>query len=151
MKSKRSADKLTTYQQARLQVVGYRAIQAEINEILNRYDLNTSQWVILGWLHEHPAGQRITALADILGVETPLITALMQPMQQSDLVALKTDTSDRRAKLATLTAKGVGLVAKLEPALARQLAKFEKSLSSGELENYFHVLERFIYASKRQS
>jgi hypothetical protein len=66
---------LTTYQKARLQVVGYRSIQARVSEVLAGYGINTSQWIILGWLLDNPQGLRITALAEVLDVEVPLITA----------------------------------------------------------------------------
>jgi DNA-binding MarR family transcriptional regulator len=151
MISKRGAAKLTTYQKARLQVVGYRAIQSEVSELLSQYELNTSQWIILGWLYDNPSGMRITAVAEILEVEVPLITALMQPLQRNKLIVLKTDVSDRRAKLATLTKAGVALVAKLEPAMAAQLAAFDSSIKSSEMDSYFSALQSFIYAHNRRS
>lgn len=150
MISKRSALRLTTYQKARLQVVGYRAIQTEVTELLGQYELNTTQWIILGWLYDNPAGMRITAVAEVLEVEVPLITALMQPLQRNKLISLKPDPTDRRAKLATVTKAGVGLVAKLEPAMAAQLAVFDNSIKSSEMDSYFNALQNFIYASKRR-
>jgi DNA-binding MarR family transcriptional regulator len=149
MKSMRSAPKLTTYQKARLQVVGYRAIQTEVNELLSQYELNTSQWVILGWLYDNSAGMRITAVAEILEVEVPLITALMQPLQRNKLISLKPDPTDRRAKLATLTKTGVGLVTKLEPAMAAHLSLFDSSIKASEMDSYFNALQSFIYVSNR--
>lgn len=149
MRSIRGVKELTTYQKARLQVVGYRAIQSEVHQILRKYDLNTSQWIILGWLYDNVEGLRITAVAEILEVEVPLITALMQPMQQAELVSLKTDPSDRRAKLATLTAKGVNLVKELEPALEKHMAIFDTSIKRSDMDTYFNALQSFIYASNR--
>ncbi len=150
MKSMRSAKELTTYQKARLQVVGYRAIQAEVSELLTQYELNTSQWIILGWLYDYVDGLRITAIAEILEVEVPLITALIQPLERAGLVMLKIDPSDRRAKLATLSKGGVELVKKLEPALHKHLAVFDNSVKRAEMENYFSTLQNFIYAANRR-
>jgi DNA-binding MarR family transcriptional regulator len=150
MISKRGAAKLTTYQKARLQVVGYRAIQTEVTELLSHYELNTSQWVIIGWLYDNPAGMRITAMAEILEVEVPLITALVQPLQRNKLIQLKTDVSDRRAKLATLTKAGFVLVTKLEPAMAAQLAIFDSNIKSSDLDSYYNALQSFIYAINRR-
>jgi DNA-binding MarR family transcriptional regulator len=150
MINKRGAPQLTTYQKARLQVVGYRAIQTEVIELLSQYELNTTQWIILGWLYDNPAGMRITAVAEVLEVEVPLITALMQPLQRNRLISLKPDPTDKRAKLATLTKAGVALVAKLEPAMAAQLAVFDNSIKSSEMDSYFNALQNFIYASNRR-
>lgn len=148
-RNSRGSSDLKTYQKARLQVVGYRAIQSEVTELLGQYELNTSQWIILGWLYDTPAGMRITAMAEVLEVEVPLITALMQPLQQTKLIVLKTDPTDRRAKLATLTKAGVALVAKLEPAMTAQLELFSSSIKSSEMDSYFNALQHFIYAAKR--
>ena len=150
MMNKHATAKLTTYQKARLQVVGYRVIQAEVSELLNKHGINTSQWIILGWLYDHVDGMRITAIAEVLEVEVPLITALIQPIEQQGLIMLKTDPTDRRAKLATLTKAGVDLVKKLEPTLHQHLAIFDNSVKKSDMESYFNSLQQFIYAANRR-
>ena len=139
---------MSTYENARLQVVGYRAIQNRVNELLSEYDMNTSQWIILGWLYDHPGGLRVTALGEVLEVETPLITALLQPLQARGLVRLNADPTDGRAKLTTLSKKGTQLVPKLEKQLTNHLQHFEASISPAEMRTYFMALEHFILASK---
>jgi DNA-binding MarR family transcriptional regulator len=140
----------TTYQKARLQVVGYRAIQGRVTELLSDYGINTSQWVILGWLYDHPGGLRVSALGDILEVETPLITALMQPLQEEDLLELNPDPTDGRAKLATLTDKAKRLVPELEQLLAAHLKHFEAAIGAADAQTYFAALEQFIDVNKLQ-
>lgn len=151
MTSKHGPATLTTYQKVRLQVVGYRAIQTQIVELLGKYDLNTAQWIILGWLYDNPTGMRISAVAEVLEVETPLITALMRPLRHNKHISIKTDPTDHRAKLATLTDSGVKLVAKLEPAMASHLALFDNSIRRSDMDSYFTALQNFIYASKRRN
>jgi DNA-binding MarR family transcriptional regulator len=140
---------MNSYEKARLQVVGYRAIQNRVHELLSQYDINTSQWIILGWLHDHPEGLRVTALGEVLEVETPLITALLQPLQVVGLIRLNTDPTDGRAKLATLSGKGKKLVLKLEDQLTAHLKHFDECISSDEMRTYFRALEQFIRASNR--
>jgi DNA-binding MarR family transcriptional regulator len=137
-----------TYHKARLQVVGYRSIQARVNELLNGYALNTSQWIILGWLYDNPQGLRISALAEVLDVEVPLVTSLVQPLQAMDLVILRIDPEDRRAKLASLSTAGSKLVPEIEAELAAHLQPFDRSLKPGEMEQYFSALQHFIYVGK---
>lgn len=149
MKADNSTPTMSTYQKARLQVVGYRAIQSRVTELLSDYGINTSQWVILGWLYDNPNGLRVTALGEILEVETPLITALLQPLQAEELVVLNTDPADGRAKLATLTTEGKQLVPKLEKELTAHLQHFETSIGSRAMADYFAALERFIDVSKK--
>jgi DNA-binding MarR family transcriptional regulator len=138
----------TTYQKARLQVVGYRAIQARVNGLLGRYDLNTSQWIILGWLHDNPQGLRVTSIAEVLDVEVPLVTALVQPLEALELVSLRIDPEDRRAKLVSLTRKAARLVPKLEAELTEHLQRFERAVHPGDMDRYFHALQQFIYVAR---
>lgn len=138
---------LTSYQKARLQVVGYRSIQARVNELLSEHGINTSQWIILGWLHDHPKGLRVTALAEILNVETPLITALLQPLRGAGHITLTTDPTDKRAKLARLSTAGAKLVPSLERDMMAHLSLYDRALSADEMSTYFEALERFIEVS----
>jgi DNA-binding MarR family transcriptional regulator len=151
MISRRSTPQLTTYQKARLQVVGYRTVQAHITRVLERRHLNTSQWVILGWLRDNPEGLRVTKLAEVLAVETPLITNLVQPMQASGLVDSVADTQDKRAKRLTLTEKGDELVRHLEVELGDHLKFIEDGFKRQELDAYFTALERFVQNSSARS
>lgn len=150
MKPRNTTLSLSTYQKARLQVVGYRAIQSRVTELLSDYGINTSQWVIMGWLYDNPGGLRVTALGEILEVETPLITALLQPLQGEELVELNTDPTDGRAKLATLTTGGKQLVPKLETQLTAHLQHFEASIGTQAMGDYFAALERFIDVSQKR-
>jgi DNA-binding MarR family transcriptional regulator len=140
---------MNSYEKARLQVVGYRTVQNRISELLSEYGINTSQWVILGWLFDNPAGLRVTALGEVLDVETPLITALLQPLQTDKLVSLNTDPTDGRAKLATLTEKGEELVPQLEKRLTEHMKPFDDSISEADMRSYFQALENFIRADKK--
>jgi DNA-binding MarR family transcriptional regulator len=151
MKSKRAAAPLTTYQKARLQVIGYRAIQARVNEVLNQHGINTSQWIILGWLHEHSEGLRVTALAEVLDVETPLATALLQALQEINLTQVQTDPTDRRARIVRLTTKGQKLVPQLEHSLTTHLRIFDRAIRPEDMAAYFTALEQFMYVSKSES
>jgi DNA-binding MarR family transcriptional regulator len=138
------SEQLSTYQKARLQVVAYRNIQTLATEILSQYGINTSQWVILGWLRDNPEGMRVTGLAEILQVETPLVTSLTQPLQAGGHVQIKVDQLDKRARLLTLTEQGEKLVETAEEVMAERLALLEKGLRKTSLNNYFAALEKFI-------
>lgn len=142
---------LTSYQKARLQVVGYRLIQARVNELLSEHGINTSQWIIMGWLHDHPKGLRVTALAEILNVETPLITSLLQPLHGAGHITLRTDPADKRAKLAQLSGAGSKLVPELERAMLAHLSLYDQALSPAEMSTYFSALERFVEVSGKSA
>lgn len=137
-------EQLTTYQKARLQVVAYRNIQTLATEVLSPYGINTSQWVILGWLHDNPDGMRVTALAEVLQVETPLVTSLIQPLEAVDNVKISVDSLDKRARLLTLTEAGEQLVEKVEKELSERMRLIEKGFRKNSIGSYFAALEKFI-------
>jgi DNA-binding MarR family transcriptional regulator len=141
---------LTSYQKARLQVVGYRTIQNSVNQALSKYELNTSQWIILGWLHDSSDGMRVTALASILDVETPLITTLISPLLRRELIVSEADPEDKRAKRLRLTEEGEALVLQLESQVHNNLSFYETGFKRSELEAYFDALARFIENAKQQ-
>lgn len=148
MRGRSQVPELTTYQKARLQVVGYRTIQNSVNKVLSAHELNTSQWIILGWLQDNPAGMRVTALASVLDVETPLITTLISPLLRRGLIISESDQTDKRAKQLRLTEEGLVLVMQLEPELTERLKFYEVGFKKGELEAYFEALEQFIRNAK---
>lgn len=144
-------EQLTTYQKARFQVVAYRNFQALAAEVLAPYGINTSQWVILGWLHDYPDGMRVTSLADVLQVETPLVTSLTQPLEASGRLQIKVDTADKRARLLTLTDDGEQLIAEIEPQLAERLRLIEKGFRQKSIASYYTALEKFIANYKKRA
>lgn len=143
--------RLTSYQKARLQVVGYRTIQNSVNQALAKYELNTSQWIILGWLHDNSDGMRVTALASVLDVETPLITTLINPLLRRGLIVSEADSEDRRAKRLRLTEEGEVLVLQLETQVHANLSYYEAGFKKSELEAYFDTLSRFIDNARQQN
>jgi DNA-binding MarR family transcriptional regulator len=116
--------------------------------LLANYGINTSQWIILGWLYDYPEGLRVSALAEVLDVEVPLVTALVQPLEGLGLVSLRADPEDGRAKLVSLTASALKLVPQLEVELTEHLSHFDRALNADEMKQYFDALQQFIYVSK---
>jgi MarR family transcriptional regulator for hemolysin len=142
---------LHSYEKARLQVVGYRTLQNSINGVLSKYELNTSQWIILGYLHDSQEGMRVTALASMLDVETPLITTLINPLQKRELIISEADPEDKRAKRLRLTEEGHVLTLRLEKQLKESLNYYETGFKRDELDAYFEALARFIDNAKQHN
>jgi MarR family transcriptional regulator for hemolysin len=135
---------MTTYQKALLQMVAYRNIRASVQEVLDDYNLNTTQWIILGLVHDHPQRFRITDIASSLQVEGTLITNLTHRLVEAGYLKTTVSSADSRARLLALTPAGKTLVAKLEPELATHLKKLETDLPSTDLAGYFDTLQSFI-------
>jgi DNA-binding MarR family transcriptional regulator len=143
-KPKNLPEQLPTYKKAALQVVAYKNIRDTINSVLNRFDLNTMQWIILGTLYENATGLRITDIAKSLQVEVPLITTLASPLMREGLVSNRVSKTDRRSKPLALTPRGKEAVGQIEAELAKHLETLEQGLTDSEVTSYFQTLETFI-------
>lgn len=140
----KQAHNLPTYHKARLQMVGHRVIRAFVHELLDSYDINVSQWVMLGILYEAPTGRRVQELADLLVVEGPFVTAQLRSLRAVGYVVQQTDSRDKRAKVVTVTEDGQQVVQKIEKELTAHLRKLETGLSAEQLSDYFTVLAALI-------
>lgn len=140
----RSEEKLPTYKKAMVQVVAYKRIRNILNAVLKRFELNTTQWMILGVLYESATGLRITDIANSLEVEVPLITRLSHSLLRAGLVENKLALSDKRTKPLALTLRGQQLVAKVEHELTKRTKRLEQGVSDRQVNNYFRTLETFM-------
>lgn len=135
---------MPTYKKAALQTIAYKCIRDSVNSVLTRFDLNSTQWMILGALYEQAVGLRMTDIAHDLQVEVPLITTLVQPLARKGLVRSHRGKADRRTKPLALTMDGQKLVRQIETTLGLALKPLERNLLPSEIDGYFHTLQIFI-------
>lgn len=141
MATKPPTEPMSTYATAALQVITYKKLQNRINVVLKQYNLNMTQWIILGRLREKKAGLRTTDLAKFIHVEVPLITMVSQPLQGRGLIDSSKSVSDKRAKLLKLTDLANELMDVVEKRLQQQFKDIMKDVSSQEMATYFKVLQ----------
>jgi MarR family transcriptional regulator for hemolysin len=136
------SDSLPTYKKTNLQMVAYRRIQTAVSALLSRFHLNTTQWIMLGFMSESNSGMRVTDMAKALQVEMPLITTTTQTLVAQGLMHTVAHARDKRAKLLMLTPKGKQLVREIEGYLTNNLRQIEKGANPQELKVYFSMLQR---------
>lgn len=141
--------RLPTYKQAWLQVVAYRSIREVVQECLDQYALNTTDWIILGMLSEQPNKLRVTDIAAEVRVEGAFITSTVHRLAAADFVTYTTHPQDNRARLLSLTTTGKQLVKKIEPELQQHLQALTTGINGAELASYFSTLEAFIRNTNR--
>lgn len=135
---------LATYKQALLQMVAYRNIRETVNDVLHRYDLNTTQWIVLGLVNDNPKQLRITDVAQALQVEGPLITILVRALIKADYIETTVSDHDARARLLTTTPAGKEFVVKAEKELTQRLKHVSKGVTPKTLSSHFSTLKAFI-------
>lgn len=135
---------IPTYKSSILQVKAHRILQARVSRVLYKFEVNPTEWTILGLISESSNGIRHAQIAKVLNVETPLITMLVNKLVEKELVDRKPHPIDQRAKLLFLTNRGRTLVPQVEAKLREQLSKLLHGISSQDLATYRNVLETII-------
>jgi MarR family transcriptional regulator for hemolysin len=123
-------------------MVAYRRIQSAVSNLLSRFHLNTTQWIMLGFMSESASGLRVTDMARALQVEMPLITTTTQSLVAEGLMKTVAHARDKRAKLLMLTPKGRQLVKEIEAYLANNLRQLERGVEPRDLQLYFKMLQQ---------
>jgi MarR family transcriptional regulator, organic hydroperoxide resistance regulator len=135
---------LPTYHKALLQTIAYKHVREAVNLRLKDFQLNATQWMMLGILYEQTSAQKISSIAKTLQVEVPLITTLAQPLLAVGHIAQHEDKNDRRSKPVTLTEAGRAMVERIEQQLADDLHMLEAGISQAEIKQYFTTLRTVI-------
>lgn len=132
---------LATYEAGLIQAQAYRALRTHLTRALAGHGLSMSEWALLGQVHARRS-LRLSELAEILSVESPLATNLVSGLVRKGLVARHRDPDDSRAKQVRLTATGRNLVPRLEKTLRADLRSFLGDVSSPHLAIYLGVLRK---------
>ena len=93
---------------------------------------------------------RVTALADLLGVDAPTVTRKVQQLEREGLVAREGDAEDRRASRIRLTANGRRT---LDKVLRVRRAFFDRLLDGwdeADLATFASMLMRFADKLERE-
>ncbi len=122
---------------------------AFVRPVLAEHGLTEQQWRVLKVLEKHGerSAQDIATESCIL---SPSLSRILARLEVDGLILRKSDTSDQRALLIKLSAKGRRIFNKLDPLVVRQYEKLGKSLGEKNLVNLLSVLQEFNQAEGRQ-
>lgn len=144
MAKKQALQMLSSYGGSALQLVAQKKLQAKIKTILEDYELNLTQWLIICRLNEKRDGLRTTDLARFMHVEVPLVTMMSRPLRRRGLITSTVHKPDKREKLLCLTGRAQEIIGAVENRLQDQLAGVAKDVSLQELQTYFKVLRVMV-------
>ena len=132
---------LTTYQGVIAQARAFRALRAFMSESLQRHHLTITEWLMIGTVVDTSGkGIRISELAEILGVEMPVITNLVNRAEKSGWVTRLPDPNDKRAKLVFSTKEGGIKACDIEGEIRSATTAWLDGLSPEELLVYLNVV-----------
>jgi DNA-binding MarR family transcriptional regulator len=129
-----------------LQIVGRGVMQVRMHERILQsagVRVDRSGASLLYKLRSHGDSQRVTELADLLGVDAPTVTRKIQQLEREGLVDRHPDPDDRRATQIHLTPAGKKTLDKVMKAKLSWLEGVLKNWNEEDLETFSGLLGRF--------
>ncbi|MEM5492920.1 homoprotocatechuate degradation operon regulator HpaR [Hoeflea sp. AS16] len=115
-------------------------IMAPIREMLQQSGISEQQWRILRVVDE--AGEmEQTAIAQAACLQLPSLTRILRSMENDGLVARKTDESDRRRTLVSVTPAGKALIARHRERNANIFSTVEAEFGREKLDLLLDLLD----------
>jgi homoprotocatechuate degradation regulator HpaR len=115
-------------------------IMAPIREMLQQSGISEQQWRILRVVDE--AGEmEQTAIAQAACLQLPSLTRILRSMENDGLVARKTDETDRRRTLVSVTPAGKALIARHRERNANIFSTVEAEFGREKLDLLLDLLD----------
>jgi len=144
MKEKNTKTEPMTIQKAGLlQGKAYRILNIHMDVTLEPFNVTIPEWKLLGQLYDD-GSMKLADLAHRLGVEPPLITALVDQLEKKKMVLRKSEKKDKRVKLISLTPQAAKEMPKIELAIRLCMRTLVDGITPLEMMTYLKVLARII-------
>jgi DNA-binding MarR family transcriptional regulator len=119
----------------------------EMQRFLSEFDLSTAEFVVLRVLRREPAPHVMapSALHETLVMSPGGITKVLKQLEFKELVARKSDQSDKRRNLVQLTALGRSTITRVQQAVREHDGRLlDRTLSEREQERLAHLLRKLL-------
>jgi DNA-binding MarR family transcriptional regulator len=132
---------LTTYQAVISQSRAYRALREFMADYLKTHNLTVTEWLVIGCVIDHGhKGARISDLANVLGVELPVITNLVNKAVAAKWLERVVDPNDKRAKRVVISAQGAETACIIEGVLRKNTKNWINGVDRQDFNGYFAVV-----------
>lgn len=137
-----STMQLTTYQAVIAQSRAFRALRTFMSTTLLRHNLTMTQWLMLGMIVDaKETGVRVSDLADVLGVEMPVVTNLVNRAEQAGQIRRVADDTDKRSRRIVVTPEFAECICAIEGELQHEAQQWMCGLSRQDMDGYFAIVE----------
>lgn len=120
-----------------------RAIEADVEARLKKYDVTRASWVILSAIKHHDVSTP-AALASFIGIHRAAMTRHLDRIEKQELIIRDRSSSDRRSVNLKLTPKGERLVPELAAESWATNAKFSSGLTESENNTLQALIKRML-------
>lgn len=110
-----------------------RALARRFDDAFRPLGLTSGQFSLLMSLNR-PIPPTLGAVAALLGLDRTTLTANLKPLERRGLLSVKTDSSDRRNRLAALTPAGATLLACAVPVWTRVQQEVEAHVAGADAD-----------------
>jgi DNA-binding MarR family transcriptional regulator len=105
-----------------------RTMARRFDEAFRRFDLTSGQFSLLVSLNR-PKPARMSAVAELLGMDRTTLTAAIKPLRRRGLIRVGVDADDLRGRVLALTKAGRAVVSAAVPVWKRTHAEVERSFA----------------------
>lgn len=130
-----------------LQGKAYRTMQNHLSDTLAAFELTIPEWKVLGLIYDN-GPLRVSDLAEILDVDPPLITKLVNNLEEKKLVERVGDVNDKRSARIKVTMKGEHRISRIEPEVRAMLGQLLQGLTVKDMDIYKKVLATIVAQGK---
>lgn len=127
----------------RLVKISSITLRREMEQLLRPLDLTLTQWSALGILLHYP-GIAPSQLEQILMIERPSVTSLMNGMAEKGWIIRKDHPQDRRFKLIYLTEEGVKLAEETRDYALLVEQRVREGMTPTEFETLKELLVKMV-------
>lgn len=136
---------IPTYTSGLLFTTAHKAVRVRIYNVLEKYELNPTDWSILGATAQASEGIRLARVAELVGMTAPMITIIADGLTEKGLIRRVPHHTDGRAKLLVMTPRGKKLAMTIEQELSTEIQSLLAGLRPEEIATFQKTLETIIH------
>jgi DNA-binding MarR family transcriptional regulator len=121
----------------------WHLVDRKYNQLANQYDLSSTMALILLTIDPN-TGTPVTKIGPALGLNSRGLSRLFDSLEEKKLIKRKTDKSDARKSLVTLTSQGIKRRELLNENFKQINQKITQQLGEKKTETLIKLLNEFI-------
>ncbi len=127
-----------------------RTWRRAVDRELQPFGLTEATWLPLIYLARAPGPMRQKELAAALNLDGSSVVRLLDALQAAELIERREESADRRAKIITLTGRGLSTIKQVEAAADKVRRESLSGLSDEELGTASRILTRVFETLSRR-
>jgi len=122
----------------------HRIIRQRMSLALRPFQLQTADWIILGFLDHRKKPMIISEVATELGIQSSFMTTIIAKLAKRNFITIEDDKTDLRKKYIALAPEGNKVVRLMQNQFEEFFAPLARGVSKSDIETYLKVLKTII-------